>query len=367
MFELKPTERLLLGPGPSNPPYRVLRALATPPVGHLDPEFAAIQEETCALLRRTFQTANRLTFPVSGTGSAGMEAALVNLLEPGDTLVVGIAGLFGQRMREVATRAGAQVVAVEAPWGQPVDQDELIAALRRHPQAKACALVHGETSTGVLQPLAQVGAYLRGTPTLFVVDTVTSLGGEEVLVDQWGIDVCYSGTQKCLNVPPGLAPITFSHRALEVIRSRRSKVQSWYLDVTLLETYWGQQRLYHHTAPVNMIYALYEGLRIVHEEGLAERVARHRAAAGHLWRGLAELGFGFLAPEALRLPPLTAALPPTGWDVEGVRKTLLLEYDLEVGGGVGPLAGKLWRIGLMGQNACVQKVAVLLRALADFV
>jgi alanine-glyoxylate transaminase/serine-glyoxylate transaminase/serine-pyruvate transaminase len=366
MDELKPPQRLLLGPGPCNTPYRVLRAMSTPLVGHLDPVFMEIMDEVCGLLRDTFQTSNQMTFPVSGTGSAGMEACFVNLLEPGDTAVVCINGVFGTRMADVAERCGATVVKVEAEWGQPLDQEKIIETLGAHPEAKLCAIVQAETSTGVLQPIQELGAYLKNKDTLLLVDAVTALGGCELKVDEWGIDACYSGTQKCLAVPPGLAPVTFGPKAMEVLAKRKSKVQSWYLDLTMLQKYWGSERLYHHTAPISMIYGLREGLRIIAEEGLAKRIERHAAAAGQLREGLAAMGFQFWAAEGCRLPPLTSVFPPQGWDVEGVRKKLLTDYDIELGGGLGPVAGKIWRIGLMGENACVQKVAVLLRALQDF-
>jgi alanine-glyoxylate transaminase/serine-glyoxylate transaminase/serine-pyruvate transaminase len=370
MQELVPPARLLLGPGPSNAPYRVLRAMSTPVIGHLDPKFMEIMDDVCQLLRQTFRTQNQMTFPVSGTGSAGMEAAFVNLLEPGDTVVIGVNGVFGTRMCDVAERCGAKVVKVEAEWGRIIDPERMIDAVKQSPDAKLCAIVHAETSTGVKQPIQELGAFQKDKSTLFLVDTVTSLGGVQLEVDAWGIDVCYSGTQKCICVPPGLAPITFSPKAMEVIAGRKNKVQSWYLDVTMLQKYWATgeaQRLYHHTAPITMIYGLREGLRIIQEEGLEARWERHTAAAGHLQKGLEGLGFELWAQEGHRLPPLTSARPPKGWDVEGIRKQLLVDYDIEVGSGLGPVAGKIWRIGLMGENACVQKVAVLLRALQDFV
>jgi len=363
MDELNPSPRLLMGPGPSNVSYRVLRAMSTPLVGHLDPQFMAIMDEVCQMLRDLFQTKNRMTFPVSGTGSAGLEAALVNLLEPGDTAVVCVHGVFGQRLTEVARRAGAQVVGVEAPWGRPIDVQELIGVLEKHPQAKLCAIVHAETSTGVLQPLEELGGYLRGRETLLVVDAVTSLGGVPVKVDQWGIDVCYSGTQKCLSVPPGLAPITFSDKALAAVNRRQAKVQSWYLDLSLLQKYWGSERVYHHTAPISMIYALREGLRLIHEEGLNARFARHQEVSQGLAQGLGEMGFGFFAQEGYRLPPLTSVYPPREDQVEPLRKRLLLEHGIEVGGGLGAYAGKIWRIGLMGETCRAQSVAILLDAL----
>jgi len=365
MSELKPRPRLLLGPGPSNVSYRVLRAMSTPLVGHLDPQFMEIMDQVCQLLRQTFQTKNQMTFPISGTGSAGMEAALVNTLEPGDLAIIGINGVFGLRLREVAQRCGAEVISLEAEWGQPLDPGQVIETCQAHPQAKLCALVHAETSTGVLQPLAEIGAHLQKGDTLFLVDAVTSLGGVELKVDEWGIDVCYSGTQKCLSVPPGLAPITFSAKALDKIAARKSKVQSWYLDVSLLQKYWGEERLYHHTAPISMNYALREGLLIIQEEGLENRFARHQEAARRLGQGLAQMGFSFFAAQGHRLPPLTSVYPPAGWDVEGVRKELLARHDIEVGGGLGAVAGKIWRIGLMGENATQKSVAILLDALKE--
>ncbi|MBU1449512.1 MAG: alanine--glyoxylate aminotransferase family protein [Proteobacteria bacterium] len=366
MDELKPPQRLLLGPGPCNVPYRVLRAMSTPLVGHLDPLFMKMMDEVCQMLRQVFKTENQMTFPVSGTGSAGMEATFVNLLEPGDTAVVCLNGVFGTRMADVAERCGAKVIKVEAEWGQPLDQGKIIETLKAHPEAKLCAIVYAENSTGILQPIQEIGEYLKDKDTLFLVDAVTALAGVKLELDAWGIDTCYSGTQKCLAVPPGLAPVSFGPKAIEVLKNRKTKVQSWYLDLTMLMKYWGSERLYHHTAPITMIYGLREGLRIILEEGLDERIARHAAAAGHLAKGLTEMGFGFWAAEGYRLPPLTSAIPPQGWDVEGIRKKLLADYDIEVGGGLGPAAGKIWRIGLMGENACVQKVAVLLRALQDF-
>jgi alanine-glyoxylate transaminase / serine-glyoxylate transaminase / serine-pyruvate transaminase len=367
MKELSPPQILLLGPGPSSVSYRVLRAMSTPPLGHMDPRFMELMDDVCQMLRDTFRTDNQMTFPVSGTGSAGMEATFVNLLEPGDKAVVCINGVFGMRMADVAGRCGAEVITVEAEWGQPLDVQQIIETLKANPDAKLCAIVQAETSTGVLQPVAELGAYLKDTDTLFLVDTVTSLGGVDLQVDNWNIDVSYSGTQKCLSVPPGLAPVTFNAKAVEVIKNRKTKVQSWYLDLSMLMNYWGGDRLYHHTAPVNMIYGLREGLRIIDEEGLIPRQERHSAAAAYMAASLADLGFSFFAAEGYRLPSLTCAFPPEGMDVEGVRKKLLADYDIEVGSGLGPVAGKIWRIGLMGENACPQKVNVLLGAIKDFI
>ncbi len=367
MKELNPPQILLLGPGPSNVSYRVLRAMSTPPLGHMDPRFMALMDDVCQMLRDTFQTENQMTFPVSGTGSAGMEATFVNTLEPGDKAVVCINGVFGTRMADVAGRCGAEVITVEGEWGQPLDVQKIVETLKANPDAKLCAIVHAETSTGVLQPIAELGQFIKGTDTLFLVDTVTSLGGVDLQVDNWNIDVSYSGTQKCLSVPPGLSPVTFSPKAVEVIQNRATKVQSWYLDLSMLMNYWGGDRLYHHTAPINMIYGLREGLGIIAEEGLAARQERHSTAAAYLGAALTDMGFSFFAAEGHRLPPLTSVFPPEGMDVEGVRKELLTDYDIEVGAGLGPVAGKIWRIGLMGENACVQKANVLLGAIRDFI
>jgi len=363
MNELCPTERLLMGPGPSNVGSRVLRAMSTPVIGHLDPEFSRITDDVCKMLRELFRTGNRLTFPVSGTGSAGMEAAMVNTLEPGDTAVIGVNGVFGMRLADTAARCGATVVSVDAPWGEPVDTGALIETLKKYPRAKICVVVHAETSTGARQPLEELGAFLGNTPTLFVVDAVTSLGGLPVEVDAWRIDVCYSGTQKCLSVPPGLAPITFSDKAVASVNARRTKVQSWYLDITMLQKYWGSERIYHHTAPISMIYALYEGLRVIFEEGLEARFKRHAEVGGELGIGLTDLGFTWFAKEGYRLPQLNAVYPPAPDTVESLRKKLLTEYSIEIGAGLGIVAGKIWRIGLMGETCKRASVAILLDAL----
>ena len=367
MSELKPSKRLLMGPGPSNVHYRILRAMATPLVGHLDPQFLQIMDELSGLLRKTFQTNNRITLALSGTGSAGMEAALVNTLETGDEAVICINGVFGQRMREVADRCGAKVISIEAPWGEPLDVQQIIETLKQHPQAKICGIVHAETSTGVLQPLAELGEYIKGTDTLFVVDAVTSLSGVDLKLDDWNIDVCYSATQKCLGVPPGLAPISFSEKALRVVNSRQSKVQSWYLDMTLLTKYWGAERVYHHTAPITMNYALREGLRLVDEEGLENRFARHERVARRARHDLSEMGFTFYAKEGFQCPSLISVYPPQGLAVEETRKKLLTDYNIEVGSGLGPVAGKIWRIGNMGDNAREDVWAMLLDALNQMI
>ena len=359
----KLSPRLLLGPGPSPVSPRILQALARPTLGHLDPQFLGILDEVNDGLRELFGTTNQTTFPVSGTGSAGMEAAMVNLLEPGDTAIVGVKGVFGTRLAEMARRLGAQVVEVEGEWGRPLDPERLIEAHNDHPGARLVALVHAETSTGVRQPLSAVGRHLRNSDTLFVVDAVTSLGGMEVGVDDVGIDVCYAGTQKCLGVPPGLAPITFSSRALDRIRNRESPVASWYLDVTLIAGYLGSERRYHHTAPINLIYALHEALAEVRDEGLGARFARHARVGGRLQEELVERGFGlFTQPPEARLPQLTAATLPDGREEGPLRARLLEDHGIEVGGGLGPGKGKLWRIGLMGHGARDSSVDRLLEA-----
>ena len=354
--------RLLLGPGPSPVVERILEAMARPTVGHLDPQFLALMDSVSQKLRWVFETANRMTFPVSGTGSAGMEAALVNVVGPGDTVVVGVNGVFGTRIAEMSRRMGGDVVTVEAPWGEIVPPEEMIEVLEAHPGARLAALVHAETSTGIHQPLDEVGAFLRDRDTLFLVDAVTSLGGVPVEVDRRGIDVCYSGSQKCLGVPPGLAPITFSPAALQRIQEREPPCQSWYLDVGLIAGYLGAERRYHHTAPINMVYALLEGLMIVEEEGLEARFARHREVGGRLQAELLDRGFQLFAQEGYRLPQLTSAALPEGREEGPLRKRLLEEFHIEVGGGLGPATGKIWRIGLMGAGATHATVDRLLAA-----
>jgi alanine-glyoxylate transaminase/serine-glyoxylate transaminase/serine-pyruvate transaminase len=337
-----------MGPGPSNISPEVREALGRQLQGHMDPEFLAVLDDVAEGLRRVFRTKNRMTFAVSGTGSAGMEAALVNLLEPGDQAIVCVNGVFGGRMSDVAARAGAKVASVEAPWGQPIDPDDVRAAFEAHPETKVLSLVHAETSTGVGQPIDEIAALVREHGALFVLDTVTSLAGMPVDVDSWGVDVAYSGTQKCLSVPPGLAPITYSQRALDVVRGRRTPVQSWYLDVTLLEGYWGTDRVYHHTAPISMINALHAGLRLVLDEGLEARWERHARCSALLAAGLEARGFGYVAPEGMRLPMLHCVRVPDGVDEAAARKRLLEEFSVEVGSGLGPFKGECWRIGLMG-------------------
>lgn len=358
------TPRLLLGPGPSPVDPRILEAMARPTLGHLDPQFLMVMDAVNQGLREVFGTQNALTFPVSGTGSAAQEAAMVNLLEPGDTAIIGINGVFGGRLAEMARRCGATVVPMEAEWGRIVEPGQVREALTKHPEARIVAVVAAETSTGVWQPLDEIGALVRATETLLVVDAVTALAGTPVEVDAVGIDVCYSGTQKCLGVPPGLGPITFSEKALARIRGRQAPSQSWYLDAALLAEYVGEgaQRRYHHTAPVNMMYGLFEGLRMVQEEGLDHRYSRHARVGRRLKAELVDRGFTLFAQEGHRLPQLTSALLPEGLEEGPLRRRLLEEHDIEVGGGLGAAAGKLWRIGLMGTGANDENVDRLLQA-----
>jgi alanine-glyoxylate transaminase / serine-glyoxylate transaminase / serine-pyruvate transaminase len=359
-----PPDRILMGPGPSDVHPAVRQAMADPLLGHLDPDFVPLLDEIGDRLRTVFRTANLVTFPVSGTGSAGLEAAIVNLVEPGDRVVVGVNGVFGGRLAEVARRAGAEVRTVEAPWGRIIEPDAFLAAVREHRPAVA-ALVHAETSTGVRQPVADIGRALAETDTLLVLDTVTSLGGIEVDVDGWQIDVAYSGTQKCLSVPPGLAPVTFSDRALARVRSRRTPVQSWYLDLTLILDYISGDggRTYHHTAPISMLYALHAGLELVLEEGLEERIARHESLGALLHAGLEDLGLPLLAQAGHRLPQLTTVGLPDGVDEAAWRRRLLEDAGIEVGAGLGELAGRAWRIGLMGTSCTERNVLFLLAAI----
>jgi alanine-glyoxylate transaminase / serine-glyoxylate transaminase / serine-pyruvate transaminase len=359
------TERLLLGPGPSNPYPEATAAFARPLLGHMDPEFLELLDETMVRLRAVFRTRNELTLPVSGTGSAGMEACLVNLLEPGDTAIIGANGVFGDRLCEVARRCGASVVRVEAPWGMPLEPERLLDAHGEHPDARLVAIVHAETSTGVENDIAPLRA-LQDTDTLLVVDTVTSLGGIPVDIDAWGVDASYSGTQKCLGVPPGLSPVTFSERAMARVRTRDHPVQSWYLDLSLITNYvTGATRVYHHTAPVAMVLALHAALGALLDEGLEAAWARHRAVGTRLQRELPELGFRPVVPEGHRLPQLTTAWLPAGADDATLRKALLETYGIEVGGGLGEFAGKAWRVGLMGNSARERSVTALLGALRE--
>ncbi|MFN0130387.1 MAG: pyridoxal-phosphate-dependent aminotransferase family protein [Verrucomicrobiales bacterium] len=359
-----PEERLLLGPGPSPVPARVLRALGAPTLGHLDPQYVAIMDEVCEMLRQVFRTRNALTFPVSGTGMAGMECLAVNLLEPGDEAIVGVNGVFGGRMKDVMERCGATVHAVEAPWGEVIGSDKFAAALDRHPKAKLVGLVHAETSTGAHQPLEGMADMVHQTGALLVVDAVTSLGGHDLRVDDWGIDAVYSGTQKCLSCPPGLAPVSFGERALAAMEARKTKVQSWYLDVSMLRKYYtsgGGGRVYHHTAPINMTYALREALAMVLEEGLDARIERHSRMHRRLRSGLESLGIRYVPARSLYT--LNCIHIPDGVEDAPIRRRLLDDYGIEIGAGLGVMAGKAWRIGLMGHGATVRNVDLVLAAL----
>jgi len=358
-----PPPRLLLGPGPSNVAPSVLRAMARPLVGHLDPAFVNMMEEIKAMLRAVFLTKNEMTFPVSGTGSAGMEFCFVNLIEPGDEVVIGVNGVFGMRMCDVAERCGARVTKVESPWGQIITPQQIADALKKVPKPKLVAIVHAETSTGALTPVEEISKLAHAAGALFLLDTVTSLGGCPVRIDDWQVDAVYSGTQKCLSCPPGLAPVSLNPRALEVATRRKTKVQSWYLDVNLLSSYWGQERVYHHTAPVTMNYGLHEVLRQVLEEGLENRWRRHEQNHLALKRGLAELGLRIVSQDGHQLWQLNAIGVPPGVDEAAVRKQLLADYNIEIGAGLGPLKGKIWRIGLMGEASTKENVETVVNAL----
>jgi len=362
--DLNITPRTLLGPGPSDVHPRVLQALAYPPVGHLDPQFLALMNEVQELLRFVFQTENSLTIPVSGTGTAGMEAAFANFVEPGDSLLIGVNGYFSERMVDMAGRYGAQVRRLERPWGEVFTVEEIEAALQAHP-AKLVALVHAETSTGALQPLEGMAEVVHRHGGLLLADCVTSLGGLPVQVDAWDIDIAYSGTQKCIGAPPGLAPLTVGPRARAALEKRTTKVPNWYLDLTTVAQYWGSARSYHDTAHINMNYALREALRMIHEEGLEARFARHQAHAQLLWAGLEEMDIGLHVDPQYRLPTLTTVRVPAGVDEAAVRKTLLEQYNVEIGGGLGALKGRVWRVGLMGYSSKRENVALLLAALRE--
>ncbi|MGH3873038.1 MAG: pyridoxal-phosphate-dependent aminotransferase family protein [Pseudonocardiaceae bacterium] len=357
------SDRLLLGPGPSNPYPEAVEALARPVLGHLDPEFLALVASTADRLRTVFGTRNRLTLPVTGTGSAGMEACLASLLEPGELAIVGVNGYFGERLGEVARRLGAQVQPVHAPWGQALDPEQLLDAQRAAPHARLVAVVHAETSTGVRNPIAPLHE-LQNTDTLLVVDTVTSLGGIPVEVDAWGVDACYSATQKCLGAPSGIAPVTLSDRAAQRIRDRDQPVSSFYLDLSLLDAYYqGDPPRYHHTASSTLISSVHAGLERLLEEGLPAVWERHARVGELLQAALPEHGFELFAAPGHRLPQLTAVRLPEGVADAKARAALREDFDIEVGGGLGPLAGTGWRIGLMGHNAQTRPVTTLLSAL----
>jgi len=359
-----PPSRILMGPGPSDAPPSVLSAMSQTLVGHLDPSFVQMMEEIKEMLRKVFLTENEMTFPISGTGSAGMEFCFVNLIEPGDEVIVGVNGVFGGRMAEVAARCGANVTKVSADWGRIIQPAQIAEALDKVSNPKLVAIVHAETSTGVLTPIDEISKLAHDAGALFLVDAVTSLGGCPVRIDDWKIDAVYSGTQKCLSCPPGLAPVSLSKQAMQKVKNREHGAQSWYLDVNLLANYWGEgARVYHHTAPISMNYALHESLRLALEEGLENRWARHESNHNRLKAGLGDLGLSLTAQEGHRLWQLNAVGVPDGVDEAGVRTMLLNEHGIEIGPGLGPLQGKVWRVGLMGHSSSEENVDRFLGAL----
>ncbi|MEX2570069.1 MAG: alanine--glyoxylate aminotransferase family protein [Gemmatimonadota bacterium] len=362
-----PPRRTLMGPGPSDVHERVLEAMARPTIGHLDPEFISLMDEIKALLRYAFRTSNDLAMPISGPGTAGMEACVVNLVEPGDKVIVCQNGVFGGRLKEMVSRCGGEVVPVDDPWGRAVDPEKLRAAVRANPDARIVAFVHAETSTGALSDARALAAIAREAGMLTLVDAVTSLAGSPLETDEWQLDAVYSGTQKCLSCAPGLGPITLNDRALEKVRSRSTPVQSWFMDLNLVLGYWaeGGKRAYHHTAPVNALYGLHESLLLLREEGIEAAWERHRRNHEALRSGLEVLGLSFPVPESERIPQLNAVSIPDGVDDAGVRSRLLREHDLEIGSGLGALAGKVWRIGLMGYSSRTANVESCITALAD--
>jgi alanine-glyoxylate transaminase/serine-glyoxylate transaminase/serine-pyruvate transaminase len=361
--QLRQDPRVLLGPGPSNIHPRVSQAMTSPILGYLDPEFLRIMDDTMALLRHLFQTENEMAISLAGTGMAAMEAAVCNVTEPGDEIIVGIHGFFGQRMAEIVERHGGTAVRVEVNFGEVVATEQIAAALDAHPNAKMVGVVHGETSSGVGQPLAEIGRLVRERDKLFLVDTVCSLGGSDIRVDEFLIDICYSGGQKCIGGPAGISCITLNERALEVVASRSTPVDTWYLDLMLIRKYWFAERAYHHTAPGPAVYALREALRLVHEEGLQERFARHQACGDLLKTELEAMGLELFGNPDHRLPMLTCVMIPDGVDDATVRRRLLQEYGIEIVGGFGPLKGKAWRIGLMGYSCSEKNIRYLIAAL----
>jgi alanine-glyoxylate transaminase/serine-glyoxylate transaminase/serine-pyruvate transaminase len=360
--DINPGDRLLMGPGPSDVPARILQALSAPCIGHLDPYFLSVMNESQLLLRYLFQTQNALTIPVSGTGSAGMETCFVNLVEPGDEVVVCVNGVFGSRMCDIVGRIGGKLIRVDGRWGRAVEPERVQAAVKGK-SPKVLAVVHAETSTGACTPLEALAAIASDCGALFLVDCVTSLGGMDVPLDKLKIDAAYSGTQKCISGPPGLSPISFSARAMQALEQRKTPVVSWYLDMSMVRDYWGTQRKYHHTAPVNMIYAFREALRIIAEEGLEARFARHRLNHLALVAGIEAMGLSMLVPESERLPMLNAVRIPEGVQDAPIRKALLTNFGIEIGAGLGEFAGKIWRVGLMGHSCCRKNVFLFLSAL----
>ena len=369
LVSFNPKQKTLMGPGPSDVSNRVLQAMAKPTLGHLDPDFVSFMNEVQSLLRYAFMTQNKVCFPISAPGSAGMEACFVNLIEPGDEVVICQNGVFGTRMQSIVERIGANPILVKDDWGSVVDPQKLEDTLKKQPNAKVVAFVHAETSTGALSDAKTLSAIARQNDCLSIVDTVTSLGGCPLKVDEWGLDAVYSGSQKCLSAPPGLSPVTFSDRAVAKLRARKTAVPSWFLDFNLILNYWDDKektRSYHHTAPVNALYGLHESLLMLHEEGLENSWLRHKKRHDELKEGLLKLGFEFLVPENSRLPQLNAVRLPAGVDDGDLRSFLLSQFQLEVGAGLGPLAGKILRIGLMGSGASRKNIAILLRALGSY-
>ena len=361
--EFQPPPRILLGPGPSSVHPRVLQAMSLPVLGHLDPLFFQVMDDVCEMLRLVLHTSNFMTAPLSSTGTGAMEAACANVLEPGDTAIVCRNGYFGDRLANIASRCGAETVILDSPWGHPVDVDALRDELRRHTRVKMVGVVHAETSTGVLTDLRDIIDLAHEHDALIVVDAVTSLGSHDVQMDAWDIDVCYSASQKCLGSPPGLAPISMGPRAMEVVNTRKTPVQSFYFNLKDLESYWSQTRAYHHTTPISMTYALRESLRMMMEEGIENRIARHARVAAALRAGLQALGLELTADPQHRLNPLTTVSVPDGIEDAAVRRQLMADYSIEIGGGLGQFAGKVWRIGLMGDGARESNVFALLSAL----
>lgn len=362
--ELNPGKKILLGPGPSNVHPRVLQAMATPLISHLNPDFLKIMDQVQEMLRALFQTSNKVTLPISGTGSAGMEACLCNMIEPDDKVLICVNGFFGQRMCDMVERMGGVLKSIEVNWGEVFDPQQVEKAIKEfHPQI--VGIVHAETSTGALQPLKEMSEIVHEAGAILIVDTVTSLGGCPVEVDEWQLNVTYSGTQKCIGCPPGLAPLSFNEAAMNKLSNRKKKGQSFYFDVALITRYWDSERVFHHTAPISMIYALHEALRRVHEEGLENRFRRHKANHEALVAGIEAMGIKMFVPKENRLWTLNAVTIPEGIDDKKIRGKLLTDYNIEIGGGFGPLAGKIWRIGLMGESSSRANVLMFLSALED--
>ncbi len=364
-FQFDPPQRILLGPGPSEVPSRVLAALARPTVGYLDSSYLELMEHLQEQMRYLFQTQNEATFAITGAGTAAMECAIYNLVEPGDSVVCCVHGFFGDRMRQMYERVGADLHLVTAPWGHPINPDDVAKKLKELGSASLVSIVHGETSTGVMQQVAPVAKLAREHGALVLVDTVASLGGTEFKTDEWGVDCVYTGSQKCLSAPPGISPITFSQRAMEKIGRRQKPCSSWYLDVELNLKYWRRPAAYHHTGPINLGYALYEALAMLEEETLEGRIAHIRQVAEQLWQGLEELGLKLVVAPEHRLPTLTTVLAPEGVNEAEIRTQLMAEYGIEIAGGLGDFKGKAWRVGLMGLSAQHRHVKLLLSALNE--